>query len=558
LHSSRAALLPQDIAAPDVAAPSLAARLAEAVTGHRSGRLGDAERGYRAVLQRAPDHPDALHLLGLLVYQRGDAAAALALLDRALDRRPDFALALSNRGTMLRAVGRVAEATDAFRRAMALRPDLAAAALGLAGLLEDAGDLAAAVATLEGAVARDPALAVGWLDLGRARRKQRRFDAAIAALERAVALTPDMFAAHNELGIAHHETGAWDDAVTAYRRALACPGDTRPAWRNLGHALKRLGRTAEAVDCYRRAARHRWPDAAERADGATTSATKLAHDIAQLRHLEATGWRAPTADLVARYETVLAAVRRRAAPSETVVLDAAEQALLEPGYNRLLHVAEAPALDGGPFGAWDADAVATAYAAARPQLVVIDDFLSAAALASLRRYCLESTVWFDCSHAGGYLAAFLDDGFDCPLVVQIADALRAALPRVLGPHSLRHLWAYKYDSTLAGIGVHGDDAAVNVNFWITPDDANLDASSGGMIVYPVAAPATWRFADFNADDRRVDDYVAAHAGAPRRIAYRQNRAVLFDSSLFHATDRFRFAPDYPARRINVTLLYGDR
>jgi hypothetical protein len=199
-----------------------------------------------------------------------------------------------------------------------------------------------------------------------------------------------------------------------------------------------------------------------------------------------------------------------------------------------------------------------AYLAAQPELVVIDDFLAPAALASLRRYCLESTLWHDFTHAGGYLAAFLDAGFDAPLVVQIADALRAAMPRVLGPHALRHLWAYKYDSTLEGIGVHGDDAAVNVNFWITPDAANLDPSSGGMLVYPVAAPATWRFADFNADDRRVDDFVARHGGTPRRIAYRQNRAVLFNSSLFHATDRFRFKPDYADRRINVTLLYGDR
>jgi hypothetical protein len=31
-------------------------------------------------------------------------------------------------------------------------------------------------------------------------------------------------------------------------------------------------------------------------------------------------------------------------------------------------------------------------------------------------------------------------------------------------------------------------AAVNVNFWITPDDANLDEKSRGLVVYDVDAP----------------------------------------------------------------------
>lgn len=60
-----------------------------------------------------------------------------------------------------------------------------------------------------------------------------------------------------------------------------------------------------------------------------------------------------------------------------------------------------------------------------------------------------------------------------------------------------HMWAYKYDSEMNGINIHADTAAVNgdllaraglrclgaVNFWITEDDANLDADSGGLVVY---------------------------------------------------------------------------
>jgi len=42
------------------------------------------------------------------------------------------------------------------------------------------------------------------------------------------------------------------------------------------------------------------------------------------------------------------------------------------------------------------------------------------------------------------------------------------------------------------------------------------------------------------------------------VPYRANRAVIFDSNLFHKTDRIRFAPGYENRRVNITMLYGRR
>ena len=52
----------------------------------------------------------------------------------------------------------------------------------------------------------------------------------------------------------------------------------------------------------------------------------------------------------------------------------------------------------------------------------------------------------------------------CP--AQVASELRRKLPRILGPHSLRMYWAYKYSSEVPhGISIHGDQAAVNLNMW---------------------------------------------------------------------------------------------
>ena len=43
-----------------------------------------------------------------------------------------------------------------------------------------------------------------------------------------------------------------------------------------------------------------------------------------------------------------------------------------------------------------------------------------------------------------------------------------------------------------------------------------------------------------------------------KVPYRENRAVIFDSDLFHRTDTLRFKPGYENRRINVTMLFGRR
>ena len=72
---------------------------------------------------------------------------------------------------------------------------------------------------------------------------------------------------------------------------------------------------------------------------------------------------------------------------------------------------------------------------------------------------------------------------------------------------------FKYDSSLTGINMHADFAAVNVNFWITPDEANLDPDSGGLVIWDKAAPLDWDFAKYNNDEAAIRDFLAS--GAPR-------------------------------------------
>jgi hypothetical protein len=141
----------------------------------------------------------------------------------------------------------------------------------------------------------------------------------------------------------------------------------------------------------------------------------------------------------------------------------------------------------------------------------------------------------------------------------VAEELPAAFPAIFKGAPLRQMWAYNYDDVVAsGIHMHGDNFAVNCNLWVTPDGANLDEQSGGLLIWTTPAPLAWDFDDFNTQqgDRKMSELVAG--GERVRVAYRQNRIVLFKSDLLHATDAFKFKRGFANRRINLTFLYGAR
>jgi len=81
--------------------PMLTAGLAR----HRADDPGATARCYHHVLQRANDHVEAWHMLGLAHVQSGDHANAPVLINRALALDPRHADARANLGLALQRLG---------------------------------------------------------------------------------------------------------------------------------------------------------------------------------------------------------------------------------------------------------------------------------------------------------------------------------------------------------------------------------------------------------------------------------------------------------------------
>jgi hypothetical protein len=226
--------------------------------------------------------------------------------------------------------------------------------------------------------------------------------------------------------------------------------------------------------------------------------------------------------------------------------------------DNFFNLADAPRVQGRAVHAEANDkALTTSWQSASPRIVVLDNFLTHDALVSLRSFCLESTIWRQ-PFASGYLGALPDYGLGTPLLAQIGYELRETYPVIFAAQPLKQLWGFKYDQQGEGINIHADFAAVNVNFWITPDSANNDPNSGGLVLWDKPVPTDWNFADYNDNPEQATRFLAEVNAKPITVPYRCNRAVIFDSSLFHKTDRIDFRDGYENRRINLTLLYGRR
>jgi len=190
--------------------------------------------------------------------------------------------------------------------------------------------------------------------------------------------------------------------------------------------------------------------------------------------------------------------------------------------------------------------------------VVIDDFLTAEALEALHTSGIESQHWHK-AKMSPYIGAMSSDGFGPAAMARLANELENALPEVFDGHTLLMHWGFKYDSGRDDIGIkaHADTAAINLNFWVSDDDANLDKNSGGLVVYNRrVGDGHQAFTDYNHYDVDAAALGLTDKDIKSKVAYRQNRAVLFHSSYLHETDHHKFKTDFTKRRINYTLLFG--
>jgi protein O-GlcNAc transferase len=235
---------------PTVSAADLAALLAQAQAMHQAGLLTDAEGLYRKLLLACPEHVEALQMLGVIEYQRGDSLAALRRIDHALSIDPRAASAYNNRGVVLAGLKRFEEAVGSYDRAIALVPDYVDAIVNRGNALREHKRFDEALASYDRAIALNASHADVFNKRGNVLTELRRFGEAVASYDRAVALNPALNVAFNNRGVALAKLKRFAEAVESYDKALALKPNDIDALNNRGQALVELKRFNEAVAAF--------------------------------------------------------------------------------------------------------------------------------------------------------------------------------------------------------------------------------------------------------------------------------------------------------------------
>lgn len=214
---------------------------------HQAGRLSQAEAIYQQILQVVPNHPDALHLSGLIALRGGKSEIAVGLISRAISVNPSNPTYYINLGNALKDQGRLEEAILNYQQALSLKPDFAEACNNLGNALKEQGNLEAAIESFRRSLALKPNFAETHSNLGNALKDQGRLEEAIACYGQALLLKPDYAEAYNNLGAALKAQNKLDAAIESYRMAVSLKSDFVDAHNNLGNALMAQGKLEAAI-----------------------------------------------------------------------------------------------------------------------------------------------------------------------------------------------------------------------------------------------------------------------------------------------------------------------
>lgn len=158
----------------------------EAVAHYTAGRLDKAERLYHQLLRADPQYANALHLLGVIAFQRDNSEVAIGLISQAIEIIPTFPSYHCNLGNVYSKMGRLDEAVASFRTTIEFNPHYAEAYYNLANILKE----------------------------------QKKFDEAVEAYHRVIELQPSYAEAYYNLANITSDLGKFDDAITSYRQAV--------------------------------------------------------------------------------------------------------------------------------------------------------------------------------------------------------------------------------------------------------------------------------------------------------------------------------------------------
>ncbi len=232
---------------------SVAEALAIGTQHLQAGKLAEAERILRQILQVDPQNAQALFLLGSMALQTNHLELALQLLGDAIRLDDSQALYHANLGEALRHLNRLDDALSANLQAVRLDRQLPSGQLNLSLVYAQRGEWDAAIRHSREALRLDPRAALAYTNLAFAHHQKGEFAQAAAVLRDGLRVAPDDVRMRAHLAQLLFAESKFADAEACLRRAAAVAPNDASIQFNLAGVLYTQGKSDEALDCYRKA-----------------------------------------------------------------------------------------------------------------------------------------------------------------------------------------------------------------------------------------------------------------------------------------------------------------
>ena len=257
--------------------------LSNALAMHRAGELDKAERSYRQIIAEDPSNPDSIHLLGMLLHERGMHDEAIACLKSAVEISPRNSVFHNSHGVVQLALEDFDGAKRSFQQSIELQRN-ADALCNLADVLARQGNAEHAQEMLNAGLSLEPNHVGILLALGRQACTGHDWDAAEKFFRRCLENSLPEFSrrsvllelagslnaqgrseevknmmqpliatanvdARVQLGIALGNEADHQAAAVQLREAVEIDPDSAAAWYNLSICLAAIGQEDESLRC---------------------------------------------------------------------------------------------------------------------------------------------------------------------------------------------------------------------------------------------------------------------------------------------------------------------
>jgi predicted TPR repeat methyltransferase len=230
---------------------TLPAELAKLAQLYESNQPGPAMLHAQQLCEMYPEQPMPYNVMGVLLAQREEHAAAVDSYRQALALEPEYVDALNNLGSSLHNLGNYQEAIDCYKKVLKLAGQDADVLFNMGNSLMELGDYEAAANNYQESIDLRPSYAKAHLRLGDALRNQGKTGPATQSYRNTLDVDPQMVDAYTKIGGIYQLTQQYEMAIPWYKDAVKLQPDYIAARQALASLLLRVGKREEAIDAFK-------------------------------------------------------------------------------------------------------------------------------------------------------------------------------------------------------------------------------------------------------------------------------------------------------------------